>query len=349
MDKRKILLIGLALVLVLALVAGCGEQAEPPDNGNDNGNGDPVAEMDALEMANLITAEWQESGKQFAISYAAGRSGRDCASCHDGYGFSVKDEIDFTTQWNPGGADENMETNPEHLTGIGCQACHTGAGLGYMESGSVELPYATIDNAGQGAACMFCHSGRRDTAAALEQYAAGEATRFTYPHYGPASVLTAEGLMEYPEMEYASSSAHANIEDSCVSCHMPETEDGYASHTFVMDVAYIDQTCGSCHDGIENYNYKGYQDNVKAMLDQLKAAIFEETGAVDLYSERGQLVFEGPDGEPLSIEQVSTEAFVAGYNYYGIKYEGSYGVHNPQYTNSIIKNSYKALTGEDME
>ncbi len=37
----------------------------------------------------------------------------------------MKNEIDFTTEWNPGGANADMETNPEHLTGIGCQVCHT--------------------------------------------------------------------------------------------------------------------------------------------------------------------------------------------------------------------------------
>ena len=307
-----------------------------------------MAGIDSLEMTNLITAEWQKSGKQFAMSYAAGRSANTCASCHDGYGFSVKNEIDFATQWNPGGANADMEMNPEHLTGIGCQACHAGAGLDYMVSGTVELPYATIDNAGKGAACMFCHSGRRDTAAEYEAYAAGTATRFSYPHYGPAALLTAKGMMEYPDMEYASTDAHASISDSCVACHMPETEDGYVSHTFMMDVAYIEQTCASCHSGIENYNLNGYQDNVKAMLDQLKTAVMEATGAVDITSASGQLVFTGADGEPMTKEQISTEAFVAGYNYYGIKSEGSYGVHNPKYTESLIKNSYKALTGEDM-
>ncbi|MBS4032164.1 MAG: ammonia-forming cytochrome c nitrite reductase subunit c552 [Clostridiales bacterium] len=342
MDRRKTFLAGLALVLVLALVAGCGTQA-PPQTTN------PVVEgISALEMANLITAEWQASGKQFAMSYAAGRSANTCASCHDGYGFSVKNEINFATEWNPGGANAEMEMNPEHLTGIGCQACHAGAGLDYMNSGTVELPYATIDNAGKGAACMFCHSGRRNTAAEYEAYAAGGATRFSYPHYGPAALLTAKGMMEYPDMEYASTGAHANIADSCVYCHMPETEDGYVSHIFVMDVAFVDQTCGSCHSGIENYNLNGYQDNVKAMLTQLKEAVMEATGAVDITSASGQLVFKAADGTSMTTDQISTEAFVAGYNYYGIKSEGSYGVHNPKYTESLIKNSYKALTGEDM-
>ncbi len=84
MGRRKILLLGLALVLISALVAGCGTQAQPPANGN----GDLVDGIDSLEMVSLITAEWQESGKQFAMSYAAGRSANTCASCHDGYGFS---------------------------------------------------------------------------------------------------------------------------------------------------------------------------------------------------------------------------------------------------------------------
>jgi formate-dependent nitrite reductase cytochrome c552 subunit len=346
MDRRKILLLGMALVLLLALAAGCGGQAQPPANGN--GNGDPAPSVNTLELANVITAEWAASGKQFAMTGVADRSGAVCASCHDGYGFAMKTEIDFATQWNPGGADESMEAYPAHLTGIGCEACHTGAGLAYMESGTVNLPYATIDNAGTGAACMFCHSGRRDTPAVYEEYAAGDATRFSYPHYGPAALMTGQGAMEYPDMDYASSGAHANITDSCVACHMPETADGYVSHTFAMDLAYIDQTCGGCHSGIDSYNYEGYQDKIKGMMEQLEEAIKVETGAVVITTGAGQLRFLDANDEPMTTEQISLEAFVAGYNWYGVKSDGSYGIHNPAYTESVLRNSYKALTGEDM-
>ncbi len=352
---RKFILIASMLVIVLSIV-GCGNGAtdngtEAP-TGNETANGneapDEPAGLSPLEMTNVITTEWSNSGKQFAMAGVADRPATDCASCHDGFGFSVKNEIDFGTQWNPGGANDDMDMFPEHIVGIDCQACHTGAGAEYMASGTVDLPYATIDNAGAGASCMFCHSGRRNTPAVFEEYAAGDATRFSYPHYGPAAVMTGLGGMEYPDMEYKSTGAHANLQDSCVSCHMPETEDGYKDHSFTMDLAYIDQACGTCHVGIEDYNLNGFVDEIQAMLDTLKEAIFAETGAVDLYSSRGQLVFEGPDGEPLSTDEVSLEAFVAGYSYYEVKYEGSYGIHNPAYARSLLQNSYKALTGEDM-
>jgi formate-dependent nitrite reductase cytochrome c552 subunit len=342
MDRKKLIVLGMTLVLVITLMAGCGQQAKPPDNGS------VVEGIDSLEMVNLITSEWKASGKQFAQSYAAGRSGNTCASCHDGHGFSVKDEIDFVTGWNPGGANEAMETYPEHLTGIDCQSCHTGVGLGYINSGKVELPYATIDNAGKGAACMFCHSGRRNTPAEYEAYAAGGATRFSYPHYGPAAIMTGQGGMEYPNMDYASTGAHAGITDSCVACHMPETKEGYLSHTFTMDTAYIAQTCGTCHNGIDTYNMGGYQDNIKAMMAKLEEAIKEATGAVAVGTDVGQLKFENAAGEAMTIEEISIEAFVAGYNWYGVKSDGSYGIHNPKYTESLLKNSYRALTGKDM-
>lgn len=348
MKKHWILVTVLAFALLLA---GCGQDGTDNGNGNGNGtgNGDEPA-LGSLELTNTISAEWRESGKQFANVYAAGRSATDCGACHDGFGFSVKDEIDFTTEWNPGGVDETMDTFPEHNTGIDCQSCHAGAGLAYMESGTVELPYATIEDAGTGAGCMFCHSGRRDTPAAFEEYAAGEATRFTYPHYGPAAVFTGQGGMEYPDRDYASTGAHANLEDSCVYCHMPETEDGYRAHNFQMDTAYIDQTCGTCHNDIgEDYNYRGFVDEIEEKRNNLLAAITEETGAVNVTTGGGQLVFEGPDGEPLGIEDVSLEAFVAGYTYYEIYAEGSHGIHNPAYARSLLDNAYEALTGEPMD
>ncbi len=345
MSRGKFLYACLFLLVLLA-VAGCGRQTQPPAPANGGGNEPPG--ISALEMTNRITAEWRETGKQFALSSAAGRSGATCASCHDGYAFSVKDKINFATEWNPGGANKDMAPYPEHLVGIDCQACHAGVGLEYMNSGRVELPYGTVDNAGKGAACMFCHSGRRDVAAAFEEYRAGNATRFTYPHYGPAAIMTGLGGMEYPDMEYTSSPVHANITDSCVFCHMPRTNDGYVSHKFVMDPTYIDQTCGGCHSGIQNYNLNGFMDEVKSMLNKLEQAIKDATGAEKIYSAAGQLVFETADGNRLTTADVSTEAFVAGYNWYAVKTDGSYGIHNPRYTVSLLKNSYKALTGQDM-
>ncbi|EEG76565.1 ammonia-forming cytochrome c nitrite reductase subunit c552 [Dethiobacter alkaliphilus] len=348
MKKHWLLVVILAFALSVAVI-GCGENGNNNDNNNGdvNGNGNGAAVEGLLEATNAITAEWRESGKQFAMAGVADRPGAVCASCHDGFGFANKNGINFADQWNPGGADEDMDMFPEHITGLTCEACHAGAGLDYMESGTVELPYGTVDNAGTGAACMFCHSGRRDTPAAFAEYEAGEATGFTYPHYGPAAVFTGMGGMEYPDMDYASTGAHANLADSCVACHMPETADGYKAHNFTMDLAYIDQTCGSCHSGLEDYNYNGYLDEIQGMMDTLQEAIFEATGATGLSSARGQLVFE-TDGEPLGVEDVDLAAFVAAYTWYEINYEGSMGIHNPAYAKSLIENSYYRLTGEEM-
>lgn len=329
------------MILVMALT-GC-RAADPIEPGGPDGesaaDGEQIA---ALESTENISAQWKLSEKKFMDPFPAGRGPEEgnCRLCHDGYAFS----------------NQKMEDLPDelpHVTGIDCQACHTDFGKETLDSGSVDLTnqnlgYIDLVEAGTGSMCFACHHGRRNPEVAYEEKVSGEMNRFTYPHYGPAAVLTGEGGMELAEYEYSSTTAHVNIENSCVGCHMPDTDNGYAAHTFYMDEAYLEQSCATCHSGIDTFNLNGVQDEVKAMKDQLYEAILDDTGATEVTTAGGQFIFEIADGSTLEVEEVSDEAYLAAYNWYLVKGDGSLGVHNPAYAKSLLRNSYENLTGEEM-
>lgn len=326
--KKSFLLLLLAVFLILF---GCsGEEVE------NNIPDEQEQSYSSLETVEVITAEWKSSGHQYAVTATAGR-GIGCAKCHDGVGFS--EQLQY----------EDIEFEPAHQTGIDCQACHTGYGKEIIDSGVVELPFMDEPfEGGKGASCAACHNGNRDPKELFVQSEAGELERYSYPHYGMnAALLTGKGGMEYPNSEYIVSIAHSEIEDSCVTCHMPETEDGYRKHTFKMDIAYFDQTCGTCHvDVSATYNIGGLQDEIKSMLDKLEAAILDATGAARI--DTGGGVFTYYDANDEVISEISHEAFVATYNWRLVSKDGSYGVHNPLYAKSLLQESYKALTGENL-
>jgi predicted small lipoprotein YifL len=336
---KRFLSVLLVILMVLALAACAGNQnanEEQNDAQNNAAQEEEVQEdngLSDLEQVKLISEDWKTSGHRFALVEEAER-GAPCSNCHDGNGFNTQGDEEF---------------NPQHVTGIDCQACHTELGAKLIETGKVELPFLDEPyDAGRGAVCMSCHNGRRNPADLLEESKAGELEKFTYPHYGMAgALLTGKGGMEFPDAEYATSSGHSDLENTCVSCHMPTTEEEYDQHTFTMDEDYIDQTCSQCHSDIENFNLNGSQDEVKEMLGQVEGAVLEATGATEIESYHGGFLFKNENGE--EIEDISPEAYAAAYNWKLVSGDGSYGVHNPKYAKSLLQNSYKILTDEELE
>ena len=326
--KKYIALI-MFLLSLLFLITGCSEKEISNNEQEEDGL--------SLDLIEAISEEWKSSGHQYAVTVTAGR-GINCARCHDGVGYAEQlayADVDFL---------------PEHQAGIDCQACHTGFGKERIDTGLAELPFMSEPfQGGSGAVCASCHNGNNNPDTLFAQSEAGELTRYSYPHYGMNSaLLTGQGGMEIPGEEYLVSIAHSTIEDSCVTCHMPVTEEGYKSHTFKADLKYFDQTCGSCHvDQTEKtFNIGGLQDEIKEKLNKLEKAILDATGAVKI--ETGVGAFTYYDAQGNVITDIPHEAYVATYNWRLVAEDGSFGVHNPLYAKSLLEKSYNYLTGEDL-
>lgn len=86
------------------------------------------------------------------------------------------------------------------------------------------------------------------------------------------------------------------------------------------------------------------QAELDALLEELQAAaVATVDGAARVGTGRKTFPFEDEAGEAIDVENVSTEAFVAAYNYYLISGDKSGGAHNPQYAKSLLEESLKAL------
>ncbi|MCR3923569.1 MAG: ammonia-forming cytochrome c nitrite reductase subunit c552 [Firmicutes bacterium] len=331
MHRRKWLLFGLILLFSVIVVAGCGgnndeEQPDPnPQNGNNQG--------EALDI-NALTAQWADSSHSNILLSPAQRD--NCVVCHDGGAFAMNQT-------------EIAELERDFFISIDCRACHTGQGVELMEAGTVTLPTAENVDGGLGALCMSCHNSRKVPNIDDEGRSA--------PHYSSqADIASGTGGIRIEGFEYGNTSAHVNIDDTCIGCHMMETEEGFASHTFKVDS--IEDACSQCHQDITDANLEaggdydgdgnteGFQTEVEGLLALLSETIATELDGGTFESGQGAVIFKDASGTEM--DEVPNELYQAGYNHLLVSNDGSLGIHNPTLTVQLLQQSYKALTGEDV-
>lgn len=322
------------IFVVLALTAmivlsGCpGQDNDPDPDPAPPGNGQQ-AEIDI----NGLTAQWVDSAHSNVLLAPAGREG--CITCHDGAAFAE-------------GVTDPAELERDFSVAIDCRACHTGQGAELMEGGTVEIPTADgAITAGLGAQCMACHNERRAPTIDDEGRSA--------PHYSSqAGVYTASGGIQAEGFDYGSTTAHENVDNSCVACHMTQTEGNFANHTFRVEDT--EAACGDCHDNIgEDANLAagsdydgdgetaGFQDEVQGLLDRVEEAIMAELDGGSFTTGSGAIQFTDEEGEAI---EVPNEVYMAAYNHVLVRQDGSLGIHNPIYVVQLLQQSYQAVTGE---
>lgn len=319
---------GLIVLLVAVVASGCPRDTTPapspaPGNGQDR---------EDIDISALV-GQWVDSPHANILLYPAQRDG--CVVCHDGGAFA-------------GQVTEQAEIERDFFISVDCRACHTGRGQELMESGTVAIPTAESVQAGRGAQCFACHNERRQPNIADE----GRSS----PHYSSqAGVYTATGGIRVEGFDYGSTTAHAQVENTCVRCHMTEGDQDFASHTFRVE--NVQAACGQCHENIQTVNLearndydgdgetKGIQEEVAGLLDILEEAIGEALDGGSLEFGGGAIQFLNAAGEEIEVED---EVYLAAYNHTLVSYDGSLGVHNPMFTVQLLQQSYKALTGEDV-
>lgn len=338
----------IAVILIVALfLTACSETTTteaPQENNNASTslgtNLTTPEDISSIAVIEAISAEWALTGHASTdgpLNSAGTRDG--CQPCHSGNGFLQHlSDNPYTPQ-----ADEEAGEEVELPMTMDCATCHTGAGQEMLLTGVTEGYVPFVDGAYEAgketALCISCHNGRRDTVDMYEQWASGEGQPTDYPHYDAGALYSGMGGIEYPDVEYANSVGHQLL--GCVGCHMPETEEGYVSHNFSMDIADIEASCGSCHSNTSDFSVGG---NLQAELDELleelhDAAVAAVDGAAAIGMSRLTFPFVDAAGEPVDIEKVSKEAFVAAYNYYLVYSDKSGGAHNPKYAKSLLQES----------
>ncbi len=281
-----------------------------------------------------ITEEWANSLHSRANPHTVGRD--ECINCHDGVAFT-----------------QNISQSHQLVspTGQDCFSCHAGYGRELKESGVLDVPTKEVFNAGIGAVCSSCHHAND-----LPDI---KNPRRAYPHYSSqADVLTGfGGIRESEEIQFNNTFGHISLPNSCVDCHMPE-QNGYMSHEFKMQPEFAESVCADCHQGATDFNFtakgdydgngkrEGIQDEVAGLLDILEKAICDELGGGSFEASKGSISYYDKNGNPIS--GVADKVYLASYNYFLIKFDGSVGVHNPLFTVQILQYSYKYLTGQEV-
>jgi len=351
---KRFLLIGLVLIMALAITS-CGTDNANTGDEKAGGNGDAAkTEAVSLDTVEKISAEWLTAGHANVgepLSYAGVRT--TCGVCHSG---NAMERYGTDNPYAAKGIESHpddrnkriIDTHEAELPSpIGCATCHSGAGADILKSGVIPAELNAFGdtewNVGNSnALCFTCHNARRDVDHMYKSWTTEGAERENeYPHHGWGALVTGQGGMEYPDVEYAQSEQHLTL--GCTGCHMPE-KDGYVSHDFKPDLA----TCKGCHSDATEFSLGGGLE--KELTDKLakleELVLAKIPGAVEIGASHGTTPAVDADGEAISNADLPVEALVGAYNYAIIKQElehGGKGIHNPKYAKALLDESIKKL------
>jgi len=293
--------------------------------------------------------EWVDSGHARAsldmtpaeFTDEWGRS--SCNPCHTSDGFVKANDPAF--------ADYEM---PEVQSYIGCVTCHDphGGGNTYqlrnvgavpvvyhpgLEDGDPNVPEMSGHDAGQ--VCAQCHHARRDADNVAGQIAGGS------PHFGPhrspqMDMYLGVGSYEIDGYDYADSREHShqNIEEACVKCHMQRKSEvhgqlqDHSFHTFTPVPVDPDGNgtgnCEPCHS-TDTFDINGLQTEIHGKMDTLAQALgYADAADMEANWDTDNVADDFP-----------TWKREAGYAFYFVFDDGSYGVHNPNYATALLDNA----------
>ncbi|MDP2089281.1 MAG: ammonia-forming cytochrome c nitrite reductase subunit c552 [Flavobacteriaceae bacterium] len=225
-----------------------------------------------------------------------------------------------------------------------------------------------IDYKDNSNACVHCHQPRRTDVTGLAPATSGTnigkiaLSSSTGPHYGVQSAMLegifaseVAGTVAYP----AKGTAVHRTGASCVQCHMGKAKDGKGNHTFVP----VLDNCKTCHTGagVVNYNINGGQTKIKnLMLELAEEMVRLRPADFRIANYTGTKPFTAPNvftDAAFSANQLTVIAtrqydstiaadvrITKGYwNWRFVYQDHSYGLHNPKYTEALMKNTVADL------
>jgi len=299
--------------------------------------------------------QWEESGHAEVTEHVAeyfneGESFNRCGVCHSG-DFRLLSVIGDEVV-----GDDYLEgVDPSEMNGVTCAICHyphgrTGNAANPDAGRDFQLRYPQVasptpssteaanTNPDRYNICGQCHHSRGKTWEELERP----------PHHSlQANVYTGE--MPVPDGTAAlvptQRSIHAFVPEQCSTCHMfrkdfeSEEAPTISGHTF--EVNFEGCTAATCHPSPADA--EGVTDalhaSVQARLDAIEARLGDPSTWE--YSE---------EGGPPEVDQdaLSDEIKQIRFLYYYVLNDGSLGVHNPQYVDSILDKMEDLLDGEGL-
>jgi hypothetical protein len=318
-------------------------------------------------------SEWKESAHAQAPGHATSAS---CTGCHEGVASAIRLSGDLSVFYGSGSTPTRPPVEEVPLSAIGCATCHdphNADNPGQLRTvADVPLTSANgespvISEGGTGKLCMHCHHARRGPDS---QIASG------YGHFGPhgspqADLLAgktgfhgvADGGFEWAD------ASHLYVQNSCKTCHVNMIE--YDGVTAVKGHTYEPTTaaCTNCHGTINefedimalgdfdgNTNIEGVQLEVRGLLELIASALIDSFtahgitttnwDADSLAHEIGVVEHVIAAGDTLVVPQ---QWRAAGWNWIFILDDKSDGIHNPDYTVQLLQQSYRYLTGIEIQ
>ncbi len=271
-------------------------------------------------------------------------AGGSCVMCHTHQGF-----VEFTT---------DMEADWTHgYTTMNCRTCHNVHsdvdGDGDFEIGDyalmttdpveVRLTGTTVDFNGtrdgetyQGNLCATCHQGRDSewpsASASMEATFNVTSTHFG-PHYGTqgnvlAAAVPDEMMFDGDRTIPTGKMTHGNTY-TCTGCHMDwdNVSPTTGSHSFNV-TAGVCEDCHSTASGTD-FDLNGIATTVEGLLHELEVCLQAE----GLLDETGHPIV-GTYPEPFAAAMVNFELF---------HYDGSHGVHHPNFTVAMLENTLQYM------
>ena len=344
----------LALFTIMVILPSCegpqGPQGPAGTAGVDGTDGTDGVDANSfcidchsMEVKNTINAQFAASSHgPLNGSYARGAS-KTCAMCHAYQGYM---ETILT------GRDTTAATIAIPMY-FQCDMCHDFHGTlaedefpdyALRHNEPVSMIYnnhaSTLDLAGSGNLCAYCHQPRPRTGFPLVPNGSeliNVNSSHWGTHYGTASVLLGgqEGFEIAGSMPYENSGHTAIV--GCSDCHMNKGGGvDVGGHTFKMvsDAGVQNlAACTSCHSGATSFDLGGIQTEIAALIHELDEICMEHK----LTDDTGHAI-PWNNAAGLGRMWTSNEAGVV-YNLLLAHYEGSHGIHNYKYTKALLVNS----------
>jgi hypothetical protein len=277
-------------------------------------------------------------------------AGGACAKCHSGQGYP---EFIESGEITSSGSDLEVP--------MSCNSCHSNHNTFDFENDGPDYalrntaptvldlaPSISLDFGDASNNCITCHQPRPADIPAINPDGTYEITSIRFgPHHSPQStmlegILGAEitGPFEYP----ARASAAHRTNSSCVQCHMGESEDPeIGGHSW----NHIESNCITCHGAVpgSSNSYINDYPELFALLRQVKGTDPDGNPITGIVYEE----FDEDDEGILVRSVYSTPgvwpdvAAMAAWNYKTVYEDQSRGIHNPKYTEALLKNSIQAV------
>lgn len=267
----------------------------------------------------------------FPANHPAAQEGMppaDCRTCHEppqgefdyrGLKVNHQDFLEYGARCES--CHRGVTTTPNPIDDTACLACHT---FGVDHTKPTEELHRIHAEGKHKIECFSCHGEPRHGPEAMQEHL--ETLNCTECHIGQHAIqqkaYLAEGQKPTTEMVSPMFMAHVD----CAGCHVMPTAVGANPHSGAKVRVAVAAACDTCHaPGLGEKMIPLWQDATRGLYDKAKAELDALDGRVTDSKAKALL------GEAGGLIQL-------------VELDGSWGVHNPKYTQQLLEQAREKIT-----